>query len=78
MKKILSLIIISILLLTLTNVNSVQNISWKESNEGLYGGVVTSIEADILNENILYTGTTRGGIFVTENKGLSWKQAIMD
>lgn len=74
MTNLLSLLIITIFIafLSFGNVFSEQNIVWQKVSNGLFGGVVTSICGDPIYSNVIYAGTTRGGVYVSNNSGLSW------
>jgi len=67
MKKILYAVAIYFLILISNKVFA----QWEPMNNGLYGGITTSISID--NDNIL-VGTIGGGVFLSTDNGNNWEQ----
>ena len=45
--------------------------SWTHTN-GPFGGIITTIEIDVTNPDIVYAGGAGGGVYKTENGGKTW------
>ncbi len=76
MKKLLTLALLAFaFLLTAQDFNAEHFKSMKARNIGPAGmsGRVTAIDVDLSNENRIFAGTASGGVWYSENGGISWE-----
>ncbi|MBN1224957.1 MAG: hypothetical protein JXB23_17035 [Candidatus Aminicenantes bacterium] len=55
-----------------------KNIPWREIGPACFGGRIDDIEAVIDNPKVIFVATASGGIFKTENNGITWKPVFDD
>ena len=72
MKKVFSILLITVLLVFLlpsSSVSAEEQVVWQYSSAGIEGGEVSALAIDPQNPSTLYAGTNAGGIFKSINGG---------
>jgi len=50
-----------------------KNMTWRQIGPACFGGRIDDVEAVVNNPKIIFVGTASGGIFKTENNGITWR-----